>query len=38
MKENVIVAKSYAFAIRIVKLYEYLKGEKQEYLLAKQLL
>ncbi|MBJ6117006.1 four helix bundle protein [Pontibacter sp. BT310] len=38
MKENVIVAKSYAFAIRIVKLYEHLKGEKQEYVLAKQLL
>jgi four helix bundle protein len=38
MKENVIVAKSYAFAIRIVELYEYLKGEKKEYVLAKQLL
>lgn len=38
MKENVIVAKSYAFAIRVVKLYEYLKKEKQEFVLAKQIL
>jgi len=38
MKENVIVAKSYAFAIRVVKLYEYLKKEKQEFVLAKQVL
>lgn len=38
MKENVIVAKSYAFAISVVKLYEYLKKEKQEFVLAKQIL
>lgn len=38
MRENVIVSKSYAFAIRVVKLYEYLKKEKQEYVLAKQVL
>ena len=33
-----IVTKSYAFAIRTVKLFEYLKKEKQEYVLAKQVL
>ncbi len=38
MKENVIVSKTYAFAVRAVKLYEYLKKEKQEFVLAKQLL
>ncbi len=38
MKENVIVTKSYAFAIRTVRLFQYLKTEKQEYVLAKQLL
>ena len=35
MKENVIVTKSYAFAIRVVKLYEYLEKEKQEFVLSK---
>jgi four helix bundle protein len=38
MKENVIVNKSYTFAVRIVKLYEFLKKEKQEFVLAKQVL
>lgn len=38
MRENVIVSKSYAFAIRIVKLYDYLKKDKQEFVLAKQVL
>jgi len=38
MKENVIVTKSYAFAVRVVKLYEYLKKEKQEFVLSKQVL
>lgn len=32
------MTKSYSFAIRIVRLYEYLKKEKQEYVLAKQIL
>ncbi len=36
--ENVIQEKSYAFAIRIVKLYRYLTGEKNEYVLSKQIL
>lgn len=39
MKEsNVIVDKSMDFAVRIVKLYKYLKGEKSEHTLSKQLL
>lgn len=36
--ENVIVDKSKAFALRIIKLYQYLKVEKQEFILSKQLL
>lgn len=38
MKENVIKAKSFGFAIRIVKLFQYLQTEKKEYILSKQLL
>ena len=39
MKEsNVIVDKSMDFAVRIVNLYKYLKSEKAEYILSKQLL
>lgn len=36
--ENVIQEKSFAFAIRIVKLYKYLTEEKKEFILSKQLL
>lgn len=35
--ENVIQSKSYAFALRVVKLYMYLVEEKNEYTLSKQL-
>ncbi len=39
MKEgNVIVEKSYGFALRIVKLFRYLSNEKKEYHLSKQLI
>lgn len=38
MKDNAIVDKSKAFAIRIIKLYKYLVSEKQEYTLSKQVL
>jgi len=39
MKEdNVVLKKSYAFALRIVKLYQYLCKEKREYELSKQVL
>ena len=36
--DNVIVAKSKSFALRIIKLYQYLAEEKHEYILSKQLL
>ena len=38
MEENLIKVKSKRFAIRIVKLYQYLSEEKREYILSKQLL
>lgn len=38
MSENIIETKSFAFAIRIVKLYQYLVDIKNEYVLSKQLL
>ena len=36
-KENVIQEKSFAFAVRIVKLYQYLCEEKKEFVLSKQI-
>lgn len=36
--DNVIVEKSKAFALRIIKLYKYLCNEKKEYILSKQIL
>lgn len=38
MKENALKDKSYAFGVRIVKLYQYIVAEKKEYVLTKQLL
>jgi four helix bundle protein len=38
MKENVIKIKSFAFALRVINLYQYLKVEKKEYILSKQLM
>ncbi len=38
MSENVVLEKSYKFAIRIVKLYKYLTEEKKEYVMSKSLL
>lgn len=38
MKENIVQIKSYAFAVRIVKLYQYMCLEKKEFVLSKQLL
>ncbi len=38
MKDNAILMKSKAFAIRVVKLYQYLCETKHEYVLSKQLL
>jgi len=36
MKDNIILDKSFSFAVRIVKLYKYLCDEKKEYVLSKQ--
>ncbi len=37
-KDNIIQDKSFAFAVRIVKLYKYLITDKKEFVLSKQLL
>lgn len=37
MKENVIEDKSFAFALSVVKLYQYLQSTKKELILSKQL-
>lgn len=36
--DNIVQIKSYAFAIRIVKVFKYLSEEKKEFILSKQLL
>ena len=36
MKENVLKTKSFGFAIRVVKLYKYLKEEHNEFILSQQ--
>lgn len=38
MKENVIKEKSFMFAVRIVKLCQFLNEQKKEFVLSKQLL
>ena len=38
MRENVIKNKSFAFAVRVVRLYQYLCTDKKEFVLSKQLL
>ena len=38
MRNGVILDKSKAFALRIIKLYQYLNDQKHEHLLSKQLL
>ncbi|MBL0332543.1 MAG: four helix bundle protein [Chlorobi bacterium] len=38
MKENIIKNKSFAFALRIVKAYQFLCEQKKEYVLSKQML
>lgn len=37
-KENIIKDKSFMFAVRIVKLYQFLNEHKKEFILSKQLL
>lgn len=38
MENNVVLEKSFQFALRIVKLYRYLVDQKKEYVLSKELL
>ena len=38
MKENILLEKSFAFAIRVVKAYRYLIEEKKEFVISKQFL
>ena len=38
MKDNTIKRKSFAFALRVVKLYQFLSEQKREFVLSKQLL
>lgn len=38
IKENVLKDKSYAFALRAIKLYKYLVAEHKEFVLSKQIL
>ena len=38
MEDNIILSKSKAFALRIIKLYQYLCESKKEYVLSKQIL
>ena len=38
VKDNIILDKSFDFAIRVVKLYKHLCDDKKEYVLSKQLL
>lgn len=37
-KDNIIVKKSYLFAIEVIKIYKILISEKKEYVLSKQML
>lgn len=38
MSENAVYVKSKSFAVRIVNLYQYIREDKKEYVMAKQLL
>jgi four helix bundle protein len=38
MRESILKIKSYDFAIKIIKLAQYLQSEKKEYVLSKQIL
>jgi four helix bundle protein len=38
LKKNIIKEKSFDFAVRILRLYQYLSSNKKEYVLSKQLL
>ncbi len=36
--ENIVLKKTYAFALEIIKIYKFLNNEKKEFILSKQLL
>lgn len=38
MSDNILLDKSKAFALRIIKMYKYLTEDKKEYILSKQVL
>jgi four helix bundle protein len=38
MKDNVLLEKSFAFAVRVVRAYKYLVEDKKEFVLSKQFL
>ncbi|MGH9844459.1 MAG: four helix bundle protein [Blastocatellia bacterium] len=38
MSENIVLDKSYKFALRVVRLFKYLTDEKKEYVLSRKLL
>ena len=38
MKDNIIKDKSFKFALKIIKLYQFISEEKKEYVLSKQVL
>ena len=38
MKENILKEKAYKFALRTIKLYQYLANEKKEFVMSKQVL
>lgn len=38
MKENILKKKSFDFAVRIVNLFKFLKDDKKEFILSKQIL
>ena len=38
MGKNILKEKSFSFALRVVKLFQYLQNEKKEYILSKQLM
>lgn len=38
MSKSIIAEKSYAFAVRVVKMYQHLSSDKKEFVLSKQVL
>ena len=38
MRDSIILKKSKAFALRVIKLYKYLNEQKREHILSKQIL